>query len=124
MTNFQIFILTPLLTIGMCYVAWLIYKWVRETFAKKPMIKDEWMAFAFFAGFALFFFNFLWFVPRVVVGDVVKDVLKTQDTNCNRTYTKDGDEITERQCWYFEDVLNGKYSEYTERLDIQSYLGE
>lgn len=41
----------------------------------------------------------------------IEDYKNTQATFCRNTTREDGSELTEAQCEYFEDVLNGKYSD-------------
>ena len=44
--------------------------------------------------------------------EVIEEYAKTQTIFCLNSTREDGTELTEAQCEYFQDVLNGKYSNY------------
>ena len=122
MSIFQAIVLTPILSVGMAYMIWLAYKGIRTIASKKHITRDEKLNVLLWSGIACLFINFLWFVPQVVNGDMVRTITEVQDTNCRRSTTADGEQLTESQCWYFEDVLNGKYNEQGQALNIREFL--
>lgn len=63
-------------------------------------------------------------MPQVIFGGIVRTVVESQQHNCDNTFTEDGNKLTDKQCQYFQDVLNGKYTDYESKIDIQSYLGD
>ena len=124
MSDFQIVVLLPLLSLGMACIFCQAYNWCREHLGNKERLKEDGYIAIFVSAAVLFgIFNMVWFIPQLVTGDVVKWVVDTQDDNCRETTTKDGEQLTDDQCEYFEDVLNGKYNEYGQRLNIRGYLG-
>lgn len=124
MSEFQVIVLLPLLSLGMACIFCQAYRWYQEHFSKKERLEEGSYIAIFVSATILFgIFNLVWFIPQVVTGDVVKWVVDTQDDNCRETTSKDGEQLTESQCWYFEDVLNGKYNEYEQGLNIRGYLG-
>lgn len=123
MSNSQLIIEVPLITVGMTWIAWLVYKQIREHFGKKDKgwFKERTL-FCFFAGVICFLVAYLWLVPQVITGEVVKKTVSTQYENCKNTHTDNG-ELTSEQCEYFQNVLNGKYNESEQPFDISHYLG-
>ena len=72
-------IISFLLAIGMTFLLWLLYKWLRESLSKKGFKEEnERLVFFFVCGVICFFVNYLWLVPQVITGDVVKNVVDQQ----------------------------------------------
>lgn len=120
-------ILSISLTISVTWLLWVIIReWVCNN---RGLSKKEFKEKADKTGFFIFFpiVCFLvcdfWLVPQVIVGSIVREVVNSQQDNCDNTYTKDGDELTDKQCEYFQDVLNGKYTTHESKINIQNYLG-
>lgn len=111
-------IVSFLLAIGMTFLLWLLYKWLRESLSKKGFKEEnERLVFFFVCGVTCFFVNYLWLVPQVITGDVVKNVVDQQYENCKET-----NDLTNEQCQYFQDVLNGKYNESEQKININALL--
>lgn len=121
-------ILSFLLTIGITWLLWAILReWVcsnRGISKKEFKEKADKTGFFIFFPMVCFLVCVFWLVPQVIVGSIVREVVNSQQYNCDNTYTKDGDELTDKQCQYFQDVLNGKYTDYESKIDIQSYLDD
>ena len=105
LSDFQFVIELPLLTIGLTWIVWLLYKWLRNSLGKKNAGRDEKILVLFFGGFACFLVVYLWLIPVLLNNDISR----SQYNNCRDTRTEDGDRLTDDQCRYFQDVLNGKY---------------
>lgn len=109
-----------LIAIGMTCLLWLLYKWLRENLSKNGFKEEnEKNLFFFFCGVVCFFISYLWFVPQFVIGDVINSVVTQQNANCTAT-----DDTSIDQCRYFQNVLNGKYSNNEPYLDIQHYIAK
>lgn len=121
LNDFQIVVLLPLLTAGMTALGYDIYSWCKHTFGKKGVEIDEneKIAVCVILGMLFLFVNSLWFIPKVIVGNIAEEVVKIQDENCRNSTRKDGTELTEDQCEYFHDVMNGKYSSYDTEDDYE-----
>ncbi len=117
MNTTQFIIETPLITIGMTCLIWFVYKWLKNSLGKKEADSNEKIVVFFFGGVICFFINYLWFVPQLLTGSIVKQTVDQQYENCKETY-----DTTADQCHYFQDVLNGKYNEYEQPFNIQSFL--
>lgn len=119
--NFQQFVLTPLIAIGITGVICVIYYLIRDNFGEKKAKKGDIVLCGFFALIAALFVGYLWFVPNIVVGDVVREVVDKQSDNCRETYFEDGSELTDEQCEFFQKVLNGNYTNNQGGLIINDY---
>ena len=89
-------------------LAWAIFglTWYEKKH-KIPEIVKNIIGFLLFA--LLFFGGFV--ILNSEKNKIIEDYKNTQATFCRNSTRKDGEEITEAQCEYFEDVLNGKYSD-------------
>ena len=121
-------ILSFLLTIGITWLLWAILReWVcnnRGLSKKEIKEKANKTGFFYFFPIVCFFVCAFWFVPQVIFGGIVRAVVESQQYNCDNTFTEDGNKLIDKQCQYFQDVLNGKYTEYESKIDIQSYLDD
>lgn len=121
MSELQVIILPFILSLGMAWPIWAIYKHFR--LQKVSEIEEgENITMITVIIMCCYMVNLLWFVPRIVITDIVTSVSDAERQNCAQSYYRDGKEFTEDQCYFFRDVLHGKYNDYKTDFDIQSYI--
>ena len=121
MDDFQQFIMAPLVAFGIAGIICVIYYLIRDNFGKKKVKKSDIVLFGFFALTVALFVSYLWFVPNMVVGNVVREVVNKQSDNCREAYFDDGNEPTDEQCDFFQKILNGNYTNNQDGLIINGY---
>ena len=112
-------ILTVLAAAGISAIAYGIYRfWVTKTGNRRQIEEGEaitFIAVSFFAGLVIAAMPLM----NQVATDAIRAHESDQSFNCRNSLTKDGKEITEEQCQYFENVLNGKYVDEDSLQDIE-----
>lgn len=121
MNEFQATILCFLLSLGMAWPIWAIYKYFRLQKVSK-IEESESITMIAVIIMGCYMINLLWFVPRVVITDTVTSMSDAEYQNCTQSTYQDGKAFTEEQCFFFRDVLHGRYSDYKLHFDIQSYI--
>lgn len=120
-----VFILAVLAAAGIAAIIFGVYHfWITKTGNKRSLEESEKItiiSISFFAGLvgAVFLINQL-------VNDSKSVFMSNQYFNCSNSKTANGKEITENQCWYFQDLLNGKYvdSEAIESIEDSKHTGD
>lgn len=106
--SFAAFALAALAAAGLSAIVFGIYYfWVTKTGSKRKLKDSEATVII-----SVFFFIGLvvsMFLVNQLTNDSEKSYKLEQYSNCSNSTTSDGQELTESQCKYFQDVLNGKY---------------
>lgn len=121
MSELQVIILPFMLSLGMAWPIWAIYKHFR--LQKVPEIEEgENITMITVIIMCCYMVNLLWFVPHVVITDAVTSMSDAEYQNCTQSTYQDGKAFTEEQCFFFRDVLHGEYSSGGSHFDIQSFI--
>lgn len=106
--SFVAFVLTTLAGAGIAAIGYGVrYFWITKTGGKRKMEENEVITIivlAFTVGIVC-----SGFLINQLVSDANDVFSSNQHFNCWNSKTADGKDLTEAQCEYFVDVLNGKY---------------
>lgn len=118
------FLVIASITISITAILWFFYKNARDNGfgSEKDITESEKTTFFALVGIAIFLLSAFWLVPTFVTGSIVKEVINAQDNNCREAYTEDGENFSSEQCSFFQNVLNGKYTDGEPSFDIQYFL--
>lgn len=87
-------------------MGWAIFAWTKYQKRKLPEFVENLLGFLLF----IIILGGGFWIMNITQKDIIEDYKKTQHTFCLNSTTKDGAELTEVQCEYFQKVLNGEYS--------------